>query len=212
MKNRGMAPIVVSLMVLMAFIAGGCGPAEPRAIEVAESPEPGSPEKENLEPISAAVAAQPTLGYLQKVDGLHVTGVMKEIDIATFRLAVTGRVDNPLSLTFDDVKGFPAVDRKATLECPGYFVDQGVWTGVPLKTILDLAEVEEGATMVVFREVEGGYAKKLPVDVARRDGVMVSYRFDGREFPPVHGYPLRMVVDGEAGAFWVKWLGEIQIE
>jgi DMSO/TMAO reductase YedYZ molybdopterin-dependent catalytic subunit len=146
------------------------------------------------------------------VDGLHVTGNPIEINIKEYRLEVTGEVKNPLSLTFKQVKEMEPTKLYAELECPGFFIDEGYWTGVEIRELLELAEVKDGANKVQFIAYDGGYKKSLPLDtVLSADGLLVAYHFEDKEFSDVHGYPLRIVAKGEIGSVWVKWLGKIEV-
>lgn len=145
-------------------------------------------------------------------DGLHVTGKPIDIDPATFRLTVTGKVDNPLSLSFDDVKALPTVSKKITLECPGAFTDTGNWTGVPVRELLRLAGIRKDAKTVIFSTPDGSYKTRFTVDVASDENMLIAYQFNGKEFHRVHGFPLRLVAGGHEGSDWVKWLGKIIVE
>lgn len=161
-------------------------------------------------PIAGNSAAPPSL-YLQKVDGLHVTGTPVAVDSAVFRLKVSGRVERELSLSLDEVRALAPVREEFALECPGFFVDRGVWTGVPVIDLLELAGLRPQAARVVFTSLSEGYTSALSLEDCRQPGVLVAYEFDGRLFPAVHGYPLRLTAKGHPGSVWVKWLGEIQV-
>ncbi|MES0341491.1 MAG: molybdopterin-dependent oxidoreductase [Candidatus Humimicrobiaceae bacterium] len=146
------------------------------------------------------------------VDGLHITGSPIEIDINEFRLEIIGEVENPLSLTFSQIKEMDHIRIYAELECPGFFIDKGYWTGVKVKDLLKLAEVKDSAENVEFISYDGSYIKSVSIDdVFFSDGLLVAYHFDDNEFSEVHGYPLRIVAKGEIGAVWVKWLGKIEV-
>ena len=145
-------------------------------------------------------------------DGLHITGTPIEIDINEFRLEISGEVENPLSLTFDQIKEMDHIRIYAELECPGFFIDKGYWTGIEVKDLLDLAEVKDNAESVEFISYDGSYIKSVSIDdVFSNDGLLVAYHFDDNEFSEIHGYPLRIVAKGEIGAIWVKWLGKIEV-
>jgi DMSO/TMAO reductase YedYZ molybdopterin-dependent catalytic subunit len=145
------------------------------------------------------------------VDGLHVTGTPIPVDITSYRLAVSGNVQHPLSLTYDQVREMPSVQKQVTLVCPGVFVDKGVWTGVPLRDILLKAGLEDDSVRVAFIGMDERYRSELPLTRALSDGVLIAYEFDGKTFDRRNGFPLRLVAKNEPGYFWVKWLGRIEV-
>jgi DMSO/TMAO reductase YedYZ molybdopterin-dependent catalytic subunit len=150
-------------------------------------------------------------GYLQLVDGLHVTGRPPDIDIAAYRLRIVGMVERELSLSFGEIKELPAAREYAELDCPGFFTDKGTWTGVRVRDLLELAGLKKRGSTLTFTSADGSYSQTLSLDKAADDGLLIAYRFEDRELPPVHGFPLRLVARGEPGYIWVKWLGEIAV-
>jgi hypothetical protein len=92
------------------------------------------------------------------------------------------------------------------------------WTGVPLKTVLEKAGVKAGAVEVRFDGMDGpvvpatpDFAKSLPVDHALDGEVMLAWGMNGQDLPILNGYPLRLVVPGYFGTYWVKHLNEITV-
>jgi DMSO/TMAO reductase YedYZ molybdopterin-dependent catalytic subunit len=199
--NRSLRLVLLSL-VLPALLLAGCAG---RQAEGSASEKAG--------PVGRAVGASgepPTSLYLQLVDGLHVTGTPVEVDIETFRLRVSGAVGRPLSLSFEQIRALPAVREEITLDCPGFFTDRGVWTGVPVRDLLAMAGPRAGASSVSFISLSG-YRSTLSLEDLQKDGVLIAYEFEGKPFPVVHGFPLRLTAKDHAGSYWVKWLGEIEV-
>ena len=92
------------------------------------------------------------------------------------------------------------------------------WRGVPLKAVLDKAGVQQGARQVTFNGMDGpvsdktpDFVKALDIDHARDGEVMLAYGMNGEDLPVLNGFPLRLVVPGYYGTYWVKHLNEITV-
>ena len=143
------------------------------------------------------------------VSGLHRTGRTQEYDINTYQLVVDGLVQNPLSLSYEDVLARPQVTELVLLICPGFFWDNAEWTGTPLSLILEEAGILPEAAKV--RIVSGGYSTTLSQEEATADGVFLAYEVNGETLPAEHGYPLRLVARHQYGSKWVKWVERIEV-
>jgi DMSO/TMAO reductase YedYZ molybdopterin-dependent catalytic subunit len=51
---------------------------------------------------------------------LHVTGTAKVIDLESYRLEITGKVKQSLSLTYDELRCMPKMEARPILICPGF--------------------------------------------------------------------------------------------
>jgi hypothetical protein len=92
------------------------------------------------------------------------------------------------------------------------------WTGVPLKALLDRAGLRSGARQVTFNGLDNpplgtipDFVKALDVDHALDGEVLLAYAMNGADLPFLNGYPLRLVVPGHYGTYWVKHLSEINV-
>ena len=166
----------------------------------------------------------------------HLAGLPTDgIDPDTYRLAVKGLVATPLSLSLAEIKAMPATEIVAVSQCSGNgrgFFEPRVaggqagnglmgnarWRGVPLRAVLDRAGVKAGAVQVQFDALDGpvadttpDFAKALDLDHARDGEVMLAWAMNGAELPFLNGYPLRLVVPGHYGTYWVKHLNEIAV-
>lgn len=139
------------------------------------------------------------------------------IDRDTWTLRMHGMVDREVELTYDDILGMPLVERYVTLSCVsnevgGRLVGNARWLGVPLVDLLERAGVQEGATQIVGRSVDG-WTAGFPTEVAF-DGreSLLAVGMNGEPLPAQHGYPARLVVPGLYGyVSATKWITEIEL-
>jgi sulfite dehydrogenase (cytochrome) subunit A len=165
----------------------------------------------------------------------HLTQSPPSIDPDSFRLEVKGKVNNPLTLSLRELKAFDAAEIVAVNQCSGNSrglsnprvaggqlgngaMGNARWKGVPLKAILDKAGVPEGAKQVTFKGLDApamegtpGFVKALDIDHLRTGEVLVAYGMNGEDLPILNGYPVRLVVPGYYGTYWVKHLNEITV-
>jgi DMSO/TMAO reductase YedYZ molybdopterin-dependent catalytic subunit len=140
-----------------------------------------------------------------------------QIDPGDWHLEVSGRVDRPYSLTYDELLALDAVEETITLQCVsnevgGNLVDNAVWQGVPLAALLDRAGVQPEATQIVGRSADR-WTAGFPTDLAFDGRVaLVAYAMNGEPLPSRHGFPARLVVAGLYGyVSATKWLTEIEL-
>jgi len=165
----------------------------------------------------------------------HLADIPLDIDPETFSVEIKGKVDKPLKLSLADIKKMPATEIVAVNQCSGNsrgFMAPRVaggqiangamgnarWKGVPLKTVLDKAGVQANAKQAVFGGMDGpvsdktpDFAKALDIDHAKDGEVMLAYAMNERDLPFLNGFPLRLVVPGYYGTYWVKHLNEITV-
>ncbi len=133
-----------------------------------------------------------------------------EIDIEKYRLTVDGLVEEPLSLSYNELKNLSQRREKETLTCVALVSAKGIWEGVPLKTVLEKAGVKNGAIYVVFYAADG-YSSAVPLKSAIKDNVVLAMKLNGQILTPKHEFPLRLVYPGYYGYKWVKWINRIEV-
>ena len=139
-------------------------------------------------------------------------------DLPTWRLRVTGMVDRPFELTYDQLVAMPLHEQHVTIACVsnevgGDLVGNALWTGVRLKELLDRAGVQPEATQIVGRAVDG-FTAGFPTAWALADDreSLVAVLMNGETLPPDHGFPARLIVPGLYGyVSATKWLTEIEL-
>ena len=160
------------------------------------------------------------------------------IDKDEWWLHVEGAVERPFEINYEELLELKSLTTPVTLECAGNnrnFLEPKVkgvqwglgavgtaeWTGVPLATLLDRAEVKSEAREVILEGTDGGaleepkrpsgkvqFARSIPLAKARKD-VLLAYQMNGNDLPPQHGFPLRAIVPGWYAMASIKWLQRI---
>ncbi|MGA2821624.1 MAG: molybdopterin-dependent oxidoreductase [Anaerolineales bacterium] len=130
--------------------------------------------------------------------------------MATYRLAVTGRVDHPLTLTYDELRCLPKVGVHCALVCLGTFVDYATWAGTPFESVLARAGVQSGAQSIVLVGADG-YSTLVDLDLVKSSHAFLAYELNGGILPVLHGFPVRAVFPGVEGNNWAKWVVRIEV-
>jgi len=156
------------------------------------------------------------------------------VDLATYRLKITGLVDRPKSLSLDELKKMGSTELIAGFECSGNrrplqaLSSNGRWTGIPLKTVLDSAAVKASAREFVFFGADHGeeevefrndkykldqhFGRSLSREKAMSGEPFLAWALNGEPLTKHQGSPLRLIVPGWYGVANVKWLQEVHIQ
>jgi DMSO/TMAO reductase YedYZ molybdopterin-dependent catalytic subunit len=167
----------------------------------------------DLAPIEVPTLPSVIPGYAQldEATGLHMTGKVQVIDFSSYRLLVTGLVEQPLSLHYDDLRCLPKVTASPKLICPGVFEDVAKWSGVPIYEVLQLARPQPQARSVSLISADG-FKMDIDLEKALNHENFLAYELEGKPLPVLHGFPLRAIFPSMDGSHWVKWLVEIKVK
>jgi DMSO/TMAO reductase YedYZ molybdopterin-dependent catalytic subunit len=154
-----------------------------------------------------------------------------EIDATDWTLEITGMVQNPMTLTLDDLKAWPRQELTFTIECSGnhgfdWFtggIGNAVWGGAALAPILDEAGVLDDGIELVFYGHDAGeittreqtfmqnFARSMSIEDAMSSYNLLAYEMNGEPLPQPNGFPLRLIAPGWYGIANVKWLKRIEV-
>jgi sulfoxide reductase catalytic subunit YedY len=149
-----------------------------------------------------------------EIDPLDQFGTMGPTDVAvdlnSYRLKLTGKVGRPLSLSYDQILMRPSLTESVLLICPGFFANNGRWTGVDLKGLFQEAQVHPEAQHI---DIIGAHEKwvRIPLNAIHQKKIFLAYRVNGEPLPQKHGFPLRLVYEDAYGFDWVKYVEEIVV-
>ncbi|MBN9605543.1 MAG: molybdopterin-dependent oxidoreductase [Actinomycetales bacterium] len=140
------------------------------------------------------------------------------VNPADWSLAITGLVDTPFTLGWDELLALPMTEHATTLMCVsnpvgGDLIGNAVWLGYPIRELLRRAGPQSGADMVLSRSVDG-WTASTPLEVLLDDDreCLLAIGMNGQPLPAEHGFPVRMVVPGLYGyVSATKWVTEMKL-
>ncbi|MGB7472812.1 molybdopterin-dependent oxidoreductase [Trichococcus sp.] len=132
------------------------------------------------------------------------------IDSDTYTLTIDGLVEQPVSLSYEEVLDNQKYSKVVTLHCvEGWSVDI-LWEGVLLADLFEEVDVQENADTVIFYS-EDGYSTSLPLRTIMDKKLMIAYKMNGVVLPPERGFPFQLVAEDKLGYKWIKWITRIEL-
>jgi len=154
-------------------------------------------------------APAPPVGEIDATTGRHVMGLVQVLDPRSYRLAVTGLVDQPLSLAVDDLHCMPRMTETVTTTCYN-FADTATWSGVLLSQVLQKAGVRPGAQKLIQTGADGA-KRTVSIEMAMDPHNFLAYQMGNKEIPVLFGFPVRSIFIDVAGQYSVKWLTALEV-
>ena len=132
------------------------------------------------------------------------------INTGVYTLTIDGLVEQPNSLTYDEVLDNQKYTKVVTLHCvEGWSVDI-LWEGILLADLFEAVDIQESADTVIFHS-EDGYSTALPLQTIMDRQLMIAYKMNGVVLPPERGFPFQLVAEDKLGYKWIKWITRIEL-
>ena len=146
---------------------------------------------------------------------IDINPIVPVVDATSWTLTVKGLVNNPLTITYEEIKTMPSVKEYATLQCVsnkigGDLTSTALWKGVRFKDVLQKAQVKPGAKYIAVRCYDG-YDVGIPLERGLLEGSILAYEMNLAPLTSEHGYPVRAIVPGLYGMMNPKWITEIEL-
>jgi DMSO/TMAO reductase YedYZ molybdopterin-dependent catalytic subunit len=157
---------------------------------------------------------------------------------SNYFLPINGLVTTPILVSMQTILQLPTKTLEIVLECSGNkrslfepkvfgeqwekgAISQGIWKGVPLRTLLELSGINKAAKEVVVEGYDFGertdldkvvsYTRSLPIEKALHPDTIIAYEYNNQPISFKHGYPLRLIVPQWYGMASVKWIKQISV-
>ena len=141
-----------------------------------------------------------------------VAATMPTFDPASWKLEVGGIVEQPLTLSYGELRALPRTTEVRDFHCvTGWSVPNVRWTGVRLRDLFDRVRPKLGARGVRFESAEIPYVDYLTYDQASLSDVLLAYEMDGKPLAREHGAPVRLVMPEMYGYKSVKWVSRVDL-
>ncbi|WP_084376600.1 molybdopterin-dependent oxidoreductase [Pseudomonas mucidolens] len=121
-----------------------------------------------------------------------------EVDLASYSLAVSGRVRNKAPWTLESLRNLPLRSDITRLICVEGWSAIGQWGGVPLKSFLERIGADTTAKFVGFKCADHYYSG-LDMPTALHPQTLLALDYGDVALPPEYGYPLRVRVPTKLG-------------
>ena len=170
---------------------------------------------------NANAAVQPAPGTRPEITPLElhyridINTIPPNIDESHWQLHIAGLVEQPLTLTLQDLQRYEPTHQFVTLSCisnpvGGDLIGTTRWTGVSLQRLLPDLRLKPNATHLKIRSADG-FFEVVSLDAIKGDPrLMLTYSWDGVPLTREHGYPLRIYIPDVHGMKQPKWIESIE--
>ena len=176
--------------------------------------------KQDEERIRGEGRLPPGQALTERFPVLHY-GPVPRFNPDTWDFRVTGEVESPLRLTWEEFQKLPRTKLTVDIHCVTRWSKFDTeWEGVSVRTLVDQGFIKLKPTAhYVLQLAEYGFTVNLPLEVVLSENFLLATHFNGEVIEPEHGYPLRGVVGAIPGRsdlkvpyLWkgAKWLRSLQ--
>jgi len=141
---------------------------------------------------------------------LHA-GSVPHVDLATWDFRVWGEVEQPLTLTWDELSQLPTREVTEDIHCVTRWSRFDTTFGGVLWSELAARVDPKPSARFAIAHAEQGFTANVPASFLEAEGAILATHADGEPLTSEHGWPLRLVIPGKY--FWksAKWLRGIEL-
>lgn len=198
------------ILIFGLFTLGACSETPTTASGTAASsqftgnpPVPGE--------VEAAEYQGTKLTPIKQQNNNALTGT-QHIEKATYKLTIDGLVDQPLTLSYDDLLDLDQVSKLLPLNCVEGWNFTAKWTGPSLAALFAEAGVQPGAKIAIFytQDAPDGYSS-LDLDYINERNIIIGMKLNDLTLPDDRGFPFQIVAESKYGYKWAKWITRIEL-
>ena len=142
---------------------------------------------------------------------LDMGGTPGTATVANWSLHIYGEVEKPIVLSYGELLNLDQVHIVCDVHCvTGWTLLDSSWTGVRLRTIMDLVKPSKNGSFIIFEAAEG-YTSNVPISDAQKENVLLAHSFFGEKLQRAHGAPVRVVIPDRYFFKSAKWLEAVKV-
>jgi DMSO/TMAO reductase YedYZ molybdopterin-dependent catalytic subunit len=136
----------------------------------------------------------------------------QKIDRGTYKLTVDGLVENPLTLTYEQLLAYPQESWLMLFNCVEGWNFTAKWTGPQINSIINDAKVKPEAKIIIFHttDVPEGYSS-LDLDYIRNNNILLALKLNDITLPAERGFPIQVAAKSKFGYKWAKWVVRMEL-
>lgn len=132
-------------------------------------------------------------------------------DPQTYRFRIWGAVEQPLTLSWDELQTLPRVQLTADFHCVTTWSRyDNAWEGVAIRELLARVKPTAAARYVMAHSWTDDYTTNMPLADLDDDDTLVAFKHDGAGISREHGGPVRLIVPKLYAYKSAKWLGGLE--
>src|SRR5499427_6523543 len=140
---------------------------------------------------------------------------LRDTGFHDYTLSVDGLVENPIVLSYDQLKAMPKQEQITQHYCIQGWSGVAKWGGMPMRDIIALVRPSPRARWAIFYSFgsggEGGrYYDAHNIEHMQHHLTLLAYEMNGQPLNELHGAPLRLRNELELGFKQVKWIEAIE--
>jgi len=132
------------------------------------------------------------------------------IDIADYKLEITGLVEESAEYTYDEVLQNQIYKKIVRLDCVEGWSVNILWEGVLVNELIEKSKPLPEANTVIFYAYDG-YSTSFPIEYIIGNDLIMAYRMNDVVIPPERGFPFQLVAESKWGYKWIKWITKIEL-
>lgn len=135
----------------------------------------------------------------------------QKIQIDTYRLQLTGLVDDDLSFSYPEIlTNYTSYKKVVTLDCVEGWDATILWEGILVQDLIRTAGIKPEANTVIFYAADG-YSTSFPLSYIMDNPIIMAYKMNNLTLPIERGYPFQLVAEDKWGYKWIKWITKIEL-